>query len=178
MDGEFLAQLESCRADLIALCRGLVRDRNDLEDAVQESIVQALRSYSRFVPGTHFKNWLLQVATHTVFNLNRKRRAIPTPDAEPDPERRLEVELGLEEAYDGILKDPDRVISALRPQLGQAVEQLPEAERTVFLLRSLCEMKYQHIAQTLGIPLGSVMGYLGRARIKLRKSLSEYAHEV
>ena len=63
MNREFLAQLEVCKGDLIALCRGLVRDKNDLEDAVQDSIVQALGAYPRFTPGTNFKGWLLQVAT-------------------------------------------------------------------------------------------------------------------
>ena len=178
MNREFLAQLEACKGDLIALCRGLVRDKNDLEDAVQDSIVQALGAYPRFTPGTNFKGWLLQVATHTVYNLNRKRRPVPIPNAEPGQEPSLEAELSLEDAYEGILREPERVIATLRPQLGRAVGQLPEAERTVFLLRSLCEMKYQDIAQTLSVPLGSVMGYLGRARAKLRKSLSEYVHEV
>lgn len=179
MNGPFLRELEGCKRELIAFCRHLLWRKGDLEDALQEVLVQALGAYPRFVPGTNFKRWLFQVAAHTIFNLNRKGRAVPAclpeaPDGGLDPGE----ELRLEEAYESVLKDPERVLAALQGELRRAVGLLNETERMVLLLRSLGDLKYQEIAELLRIPLGSVMGNLGRARAKLRKALVEYAHEV
>ncbi len=178
MDREFAAGLEACRPELLALCRGLLWNRGDLEDAVQEVVVQALRAWPRFEPGTNFRAWLLRVAVNTIFNLNRKRRTAPVPGAEPAAEPGLEEELGLEEAYEAVLADPGRVVAAMGAEVRGAVAGLSDVERSVLLLRSIAEMKYQEIAEHLGIPLGSVMGYLGRARARLRRTLAEYVHEV
>jgi RNA polymerase sigma-70 factor (ECF subfamily) len=179
MDAAFLRDLEACRHELVAFCRSLLWRKGDLEDALQEVLLQATRAFPRFREGTRFKAWLFRVAAHTVWNLNRKgrgrapERAAP-PDDPPDPD----VELRLEEAYESILKEPERVLSSLGGELRRAVGLLNETERTVFLLRSLCDLKYQEIAETLEMPLGSVMGNLGRARAKLRKALVEFSHEV
>lgn len=177
MDAVFTRELEACREDLISFCRTLLWRKEDLEDALQEVLLQAVKAYPRFVPGTRFKSWIFQVATHTVYNLNRRRATSPPTlreAAADDPE----MELRLEDAYQAVLKDPARVVAALRSEVRRAVENLNEIERTVLLLRSLCDLKYQEIADALGIPLGSVMGNLGRARAKLRKSLVEFSHEV
>jgi RNA polymerase sigma-70 factor (ECF subfamily) len=176
MDGAFIREVEACRRELTAYSRTLLWKKEDLEDALQEVLLQAMNAYPRFVPGTRFKSWLFKVATHTIHNLNRKARPRPL-EVEP-PAVEPETELRLEDAYDAVLKDPERVLASLDGGLRSAVDLLNEAERTVLLLRSLCELKYQEIADTLGIPLGSVMGNLGRARAKLRRALVEFSHEV
>lgn len=178
MDPAFIQEVEACRTELVSLCRALLWRKEEVEDAVQEVLLQAIRAYPRFVPGTRFKSWLFRVAAHTVFNLNRKRGARPPAAVEPVAPGDVESELRLEDAYEDVLKDPARVVAALGPEVRRAVERLNETERTVLLLRSLCELRYQEIAETLGIPLGSVMGNLGRARAKVRKALAELSHEV
>lgn len=177
MDAAFARELEACRTELVSFCRSLLWKKADLEDALQEVLLQAVKAFPRFVPGTRFKSWLFQVATNTVFNLNRRRGA-GAPAVRETAAEDPESELRLEEAYEAVLKDPARVVAALGSELRRAVENLNEIERTVLLLRSVCDLKYQEIADALGIPLGSVMGNLGRARAKLRKSLVEYSHEV
>jgi len=177
MDAAFARELEACRTDLLAFCRALLWKKADLEDALQEVLLQAVKAYPRFTPGTRFKSWLFKVATNTVFNLNRKRGA-GAPVMREAAAEELETELWLEEAYQAVLKNPGQVVAALGSEVRRAVERLNEIERTVLLLRSLCDLKYQEIADALAIPLGSVMGNLGRARAKLRKSLVEFSHEV
>jgi RNA polymerase sigma-70 factor (ECF subfamily) len=176
MDAAFIREAEACRKELIAFCRTLLWKKEDLEDALQEVLLQAMRAYPRFVPGTRFKSWLFQVATHTIHNLNRRAR--PRPLEVRDVAVGPEVELRLEDEYEAVLKRPERVLASLGGGLRRAVDRLNDTERTVFLLRSLCELKYQEIAETLEIPLGSVMGNLGRARAKLRQALVEFSHEV
>lgn len=69
--------------ELVSFCRALLWKKADLEDALQEVLLQAVKAYPRFVPGTRFKSWLFQVATNTVFNLNRKGGASPPALREP-----------------------------------------------------------------------------------------------
>jgi RNA polymerase sigma-70 factor (ECF subfamily) len=179
MDRDFLADLESFKADILALCRLLLREKRDVEDAVQEVVYQALRSRPRLPDGAPVKGWLRTLTVQTIFNLNRKRREVPAGVLEPrQDEVPLERELELEQSYESVLKDPERVVASLGGRLRRAVGELNEAERSVFLLRSLGELKYQEIARLLNVPLGSVMGNLGRARSKLRKALAEYAHDL
>jgi len=179
MDAVFVRELEACRGGLVSFCRTLLWKKEDLEDALQEVLLQAVKAYPRFVPGTRFKSWLFQVATHTIFNLNRKRGANqPALQEGAAPVEDPETELRLEDAYEAVLKDPARIVAALGSEVRRAVENLNEMERTILLLRSVCDMKYQEIAGVLGIPLGSVMGNLGRVRAKLRKALVEFSHEM
>lgn len=178
MKREFLEQLEAGRMDVITICRTLLWDKCALEDAVQEVVVQALSSASRFDPRMDFRTWLRRVATYTVFGLNRRTREFRPLAVEAQQEEDLARELGLEQAYEMVLKDPARIVSLLGKELRRALDALNDTERAVFLLRSICEMKYREIAEYLGVPLGSVMGNLGRARAKLRKTLAECSHEV
>lgn len=179
MDAAFLRQLEACKNELMAFCRSLLWEKQDLEDALQEVLLRAVKAFPQFREGTRFKAWLFRVATHTLYNINRKGRSNgPEVTPRPSPAQDLVVELSLEEAYESILKNPERVTFSLRGELRRAVELLNDTERTVFLLRSLCDLKYQEISEALAIPLGSVMGNLGRARAKLRKALVEFSHEV
>ena len=171
---QFEALLAPCRHELVAYCRHLLWEKRELEDAVQDVVLCAFREFPSFAGGS-FKRWLFAIATHVVFNLNRKHRARPVPAVEPaDPA----AELGLEEAYDAVLKNPSRALAALDEPLKSCLEQLSDSERAVFLLRSIAELKYQEIAEALSLPIGTVMGTLSRARIKLRKLLAERAHAM
>jgi DNA-directed RNA polymerase specialized sigma24 family protein len=63
----------------------------------------------------------------------------------------------------------------LDEQIVEALWQLTPSERAVLLLRAVGEFSYQEMHEILSIPFGSVMGYLSRARLKMRRSLAEYA---
>jgi RNA polymerase sigma-70 factor (ECF subfamily) len=176
VSGNFLDQLEAHRGNLVAYCRGVLWEPRDLEDAVQEVIVQALRAYGRFIPGTDFKRWLFKVASLTLKNLNRKRRPLPlgeTMDARSAP-----PELVWEEDYDAILDNPERLQQLVGDRLHRSLDRLTVSERMVFLLRAVADLRYRDIAGALDMPIGSVMGHLARARMKLRRALAECAHEM
>lgn len=80
-----------------------------------------------------------------------------------------------EEVFAELLHHPDEVPENLDGPLAEALGQLPALERAVLLLRAVGEFSYREIHQLLSIPPGSVMGYLSRARRKLRRSLADYA---
>lgn len=179
----FETELAAVRPELIAYARHLVRQREDLPDALQVILLTAYRRIEQFRPGTSFKAWIFQIATYEIFNLNRKyarewRLRVPWDEDlvdcsgdEADPLAELEREA----AYDLVLKDPDLLAQALDAELQSAIAGLPPKERSVLLLRIIGEFNTSETAQMLGMPMGSVMGYLGRARRKLRLALADYA---
>lgn len=160
----------------MAYCRGVLWEPGDLEDAVQEVIVQALRAHGRFVPGTNFRSWLFKVASLTLKNLNRKRR--PTRIGEAKDAQSAPPELVWDEDYEAILDNPQRLQLLVGDQLYRSLDRLTASERMVFLLRAVADLRYREIAAALDMPIGSVMGHLARARMKLRRALAEFAHEM
>ena len=182
----FEAELAAVRPELLAYARHLLRRREDLPDALQVILLTAYRRIEQFRPGTSFKAWIFQIATYEIFNLNRKyarewkvrvpwdEELIDRAGNEMDPLAELEREA----AYDRILRDPNVLANALDAELQSAIASLSPKERSVLLLRIIGDFSTSETAQMLGMPAGSVMGFLGRARRKLRLSLAEYARKA
>jgi RNA polymerase sigma-70 factor (ECF subfamily) len=74
-----------------------------------------------------------------------------------------------------MIDDPDVVLDHFDDMVVDALQRLPPAERSVLLLYAIGEFSYKEIHELLSIPLGSVIGYLSRARMRLRLSLADYA---
>ncbi len=74
-----------------------------------------------------------------------------------------------------LIDKPDLLREHFEDQVVAALDQLTSAERTVLLLRAVGEFTYHEMHEILSIPLGSVMGYLSRARQKMRKVLGDFA---
>jgi DNA-directed RNA polymerase specialized sigma24 family protein len=119
---------------------------------------------------------MIRTAILTVHAINRKRR--PQKALSGAPEADLFEELRLEESYRHLLRSPEQWVSGLGQALRNALIQLGDLDRAVFLLRSQCDLHYSEIAEALDIPIGTVMGSLVRSRIQLRRALAEQIHEV
>lgn len=171
MRDRFLRHLEAVREPLTAYVRSLLWNSSDLADALQSTLLTAFEKFCAFEEGTNFRAWVFQIATHTVFNLNRKHapRDVPPPD--------LAESLEHEVAYDQLLKDPDVVLTHVDDEIRRAVRELTEPERAALLLVSVGGVSCREAASILDMPIGSVMGYLGRARVKLRSHLAMYARD-
>jgi RNA polymerase sigma-70 factor (ECF subfamily) len=144
------------------LARWLLRSRADAEDAVQESFLLALRFYEGF-RGGDARAWLLKIVRNTCYSWARKNRA-GGPQEEfdetvhSDPEKRADAEEKL-------------VSRAESERVRGALEALPEAFREVLVLREIEGLSYKEIADVTGVPMGTVMSSLSRARQKLREQL-------
>src|SRR5262245_2152858 len=141
------------------------------EDLVQETMIKAWRNFHTFEPGTHFKAWLFRILTNTYISAYRRRTREPmvydfseVDVAEPDEEVRY---LRIEDAE--ILKNH------VGDELKKAIEKLPPEFRLVFLLSAFGEFPYREISDIVGIPIGTVMSRLFRARKLLRRELANYA---
>jgi RNA polymerase sigma-70 factor, ECF subfamily len=141
----------------------LAQNRHDAEDLVQESYLKALRSYETFQPGTNFRAWIFRILKNTFLG---SRSTL---------ERRMT--LGMEPSDDWAAHCPTPEALAIRgleiDHVLDTIAQLPPAYRDVLLLSDLEGASYREIADSLSIPIGTVMSRLSRARRMLRKTLRE-----
>jgi RNA polymerase sigma-70 factor, ECF subfamily len=133
----------------------LTRNAGDAEDLVQRSCVRALERRLQWQPGSAMLSWLFSIM-HSIW-LNELRSA----------QRRREASLDSGEgfAYDDVAAssgDPEQGL--WYRQVVMAVEQLPEAQRLVMLLVAVEGMSYREASDVLGLPIGTVMSRLSRAR--------------
>ncbi len=138
--------------------RALTGDRTRADDLVQDTLERALMKLHLWRPGSDLRAWLFTVM-HNLY-VNQRRT----------------------EGADHLMVDADSVEIAVRPTQSDAMEmrdlslmlaRLPEGQREVLLLVALEGMSYDDVARTLGIPPGTVMSRLSRARERLRELLSD-----
>jgi RNA polymerase sigma-70 factor, ECF subfamily len=145
------------------LARWLTRNEQDAQDVVQEAYVRAFRFFGTF-RGGNARAWVLRILRNTCYNWLQENRPLQSaaefdenlfgPDlATPNPEEAL-----LQNASDKMLR--------------QALEALPLKFREVLILREFEGMAYKEIAEVTGIPSGTVMSRLSRARRELRTLLA------
>jgi RNA polymerase sigma-70 factor (ECF subfamily) len=150
-------------ADLFRAASSMLGNRAAAEDAVQETYLQAWKSFHRFTPGTNCRAWLFKILFHVIQHHRRKWFKFKFVE---DGEEVMEKTLVYEPPVAEHLSDED-VLSAFRELPGQYAE--------VVLLSDVYEFTYKEIHETLGIPLGTVMSRLSRGRQMLRAHLAQFA---
>jgi RNA polymerase sigma-70 factor (ECF subfamily) len=147
---------------LYNFARWMSRDSHDAEDLVQETYLKALRGFASFQTGTNFRAWMFRILKNT-FLSSRSRLGYRMTDAVESDEEMPPME---SEPLDDVLMK--RVDSEL---VLPAMDSLPAHFREVLILCEVEEMMYREIAETLSIPIGTVMSRLARARKALRHLL-------
>lgn len=132
--------------------RALVGDRAAADDLVQDTLERAWVKLHLYRRGTDLRAWLFTVM-HNV-HVNKLRSARSTDQ--------------LEEEMPELVQRAGQADALTLRDLERAIARLPAEQRAVLLLVSLEEMSYEQVARTLGIPIGTVMSRLSRAREKLR----------
>jgi len=141
----------------------LAQDRTEAEDLVQETYAKALKGFSSFQPGTNFRAWMYRILRNTFLTSRTGLKVSAT--VELDSDESPELSAGPETPETILIEHSQHQL------LQAAVESLPVQFREVLLLCEVEEMSYQEIAETLSIPMGTVMSRLSRARKALRESL-------
>lgn len=169
----FLALLRPIERDLELYCRRLIWQPQDAPDAIQNAVLRALAAFDRYHADASFRAWLFKILTREVFTLNRRHARIAQHEFQLDPQELAELASADEPAGsgDGTLT-PAALAVVLDESLTAALKTLSENERAVLLLRAIGGHRYREIAETLDIPLGSVMGHLSRARQKMRAAIA------
>src|SRR4051812_45684390 len=143
---------------LFAIAYGVLQNRQEAEDVVQDTFVKAWKSRWRIRDSAKLPVWLSTIARHRARDLARKRR--PEPLAENfESDEVVEFEGATGERAD------------LDDEVRSALAQLPELHRIAVTLRYFEELDYGTIGQTLGLTNGALRGILGRALGLMRKRL-------
>jgi RNA polymerase sigma-70 factor (ECF subfamily) len=148
---------------LYNFARWLVRNQSDAEDLVQETYRKALHSFASFRPGTNFRGWIFRIQKNSFLS------------SRSDLERKMTVAMESEQDGSELAAEretPETILieRSNRQLLQRAIDELPAHYREVLLLCEVEEMSYQQIAETLSIPIGTVMSRLARARRAIRES--------
>jgi RNA polymerase sigma-70 factor (ECF subfamily) len=145
------------------LARWLTGNEQDAQDAVQEAYLRAFRFFPGF-RGGDARGWLMKIVRNTCYTWLRANRPLqdatefdenllPPDDHSPNPEEAL------------LQNDSDTSVR-------KALETLPTSFREVLILREMEGMSYKEIADITGMPRGTVMSSLSRARGRLRQALT------
>ena len=150
------------------LARWLTRTQADAEDVLQEAFLRAFRSFDRFRPDSP-RAWLLRLVRNCCYDLHKQR--------EREGEAALEEEALPPDVASPVLgmaaENPERRLLRMADAraLEDALRDLPPEYREVFLLREIEGLAYKEIAEVAGVPIGTVMSRLSRARAQLRASI-------
>jgi RNA polymerase sigma-70 factor (ECF subfamily) len=141
----------------------LLGDSTKAEDVVQETYLQAWKSFARFEPGTNCRAWLFKILVNTIHHHRRNwfnlRRVKDSEDI-------------LEQTAVCTAPVPERIA---QEEILRTLRRLPADYRAAVLLADVEEFSYKEIAGLLNVPIGTVMSRLSRGRKLLREQLSELA---
>jgi len=146
---------------LFAIAYGILQNREEAEDAVQDALVKAWKSRWRVRDPEKFAAWLSMIARHRARDVFRKRRTVSLPN---EATKSLASETNRN-------RNTNTSDELLDRQLLSALAALPELHRSALMLRYFEEMDYQSIEKLLGLTNGALRGILGRALATMRKRL-------
>lgn len=147
--------------DLFRTALRISGSREQAEDLVQETYLQAWKSFHRFEPGTNCRAWLFKILFHVIGHYRRKLFRVTSMT---DSEEIIKESLVYEPPIPQHLTDEEIIL---------ALQSIPQHYREVVLLSDVEEFAYKEIAETLDIPLGTVMSRLNRGRKMLRERLAK-----
>jgi RNA polymerase sigma-70 factor, ECF subfamily len=145
------------------LCRYMLQDAEEAQDAAQDTFLKAYAALKNFKPEAAFYTWLYRIAVNTCLDHKRKFRPEPfkdqslaedLPSAEPSAERRYQS------------KEIGRAIQS-------ALEQLSKKSRAVIVLKEIEGLSYEEIAEVLKTSIGTIKSRISRAREELRRLLPQ-----
>ena len=149
--------IRSTSRNMFAIAYGILQNREEAEDVVQDTFVKAWKSRWRVRDSAKLPAWLATIARHRARDMVRKRRPEPLPE---NFESNEVVE------FEGAGQKAD-----LDGEVRSALAQLPELHRAAVTLRYFEDLDYGAIEQTLGLTNGALRGILGRALGLMRKRL-------
>jgi len=145
---------------LFAIAYGILQNREESEDVVQDTLVKAWKTRWRVRDPEKLPAWLGTIARHRARDVARRRRSVPFPTEAEEP-----IDPGFE-----VAARTDRE-NEMNEQVRAALSTLPELHRAALTLRYFEAMDYAAIERILGLSNGALRGILGRAMETMRKRL-------
>jgi RNA polymerase sigma factor (sigma-70 family) len=158
--------------DAYTLARYLLHDEHDAQDAVQDAVLRALRYFESYRDGDP-RAWLLAIVRNCCLTWHRRERAdrgdrsiVPFTDE------------AVNTLSDALETDALAIERSERAAIERALAELPAEFREVIVLREVQDLSYKEISDVVGVPIGTVMSRLARARKRLALALSPGAKEA
>jgi RNA polymerase sigma-70 factor (ECF subfamily) len=162
------------------LAKRMVQHREDAEDVTQETFLTALEHLDELRDEERFGAWLVQIATRHAFRVLEQRQRAPTISLETMTSEMADEDDGEPIPHPEFIADwrenPEELLmrAETRQLIEQALNELPEKYRLVFLLRDVEGLSVKETAEALGISEANVKVRLLRARLQLREKLTRY----
>jgi RNA polymerase sigma factor (sigma-70 family) len=146
------------------LARWLTHNQQDAEDAVQDAYLRAFRFFPNF-RGGNARPWLMKIVRNTCYTWLHTNR--PLQEAQEFDEQLFPADPRIQNPEQAALQNANAT------QVQAALAQLPKKYREILVLREIEDMSYREIADIIGVPTGTVMSSLSRARHQLREILTD-----
>lgn len=163
--------VEKYRKPLFFHISKLVKDRDHIEDLVQEAFMKAFGNLKSYNTDYAFSTWLYRIATNHSIDYLRKKKLQTLSIDEPIKTKEGEIEIELPD--ESSQSDRDIIRKQRKKIIRKSIEDLPEKYRQVIEMRHMEEKSYQEISEILDLPLGTVKAHIFRAREMLYKSLKD-----
>jgi len=155
------------KAKAMTLAVRLLKNREDAEDALQDSFVRMYRSLSSFEWKSSFSTWFYRIVYNTCATAAGKKNRIHPLSIDVEDEDGLRTEIATDELQPDIRLESDEFSKIVNEE----VEKLPVVYGSTFTLFVIQDMSYEEIVQVTGWPLGTIKARLFRARAMLRESI-------
>ncbi len=147
--GFFIAEIEACSDMMYRVAWSILRNDNDVQDALQDAVLKAWEKRDRLKEDRYFRTWITRILINVCYDAQRKRRGTVPLDSIPEQSH-------------ASVPDPDLAI---------ALAAVPEKLRLPLILCYSEGMTYEEAAAVLRIPLATLQGRLRRGKEALRKEL-------
>ena len=163
------------RASIYRVAYRLCGTREDTEDLIQETLLEAFKAFGRFTPGTHFDRWIFRIMRNTFIDRLRSKPRVQcesldrplVTDSNPIAAREI-----VDQANQPYVRLMARTLDG---PIQDALDALPPDYRLVVVLSDIQQMSYEEVSKTLGCPIGTVRSRLHRGRAILKDRLKSYA---
>lgn len=142
----------------------IVDNPDDALDAVQDAFINAYTSLASFKGDAEFYTWLYRIAFNTAVSLKRRRRMLVSLDNGRDGETGIDPVDPSDETRPGMMleRTEDEIV------LQSALNRLSAEHRTVLVMKDIDGLKYEEIAEIVGVPIGTIRSRIHRARLELK----------
>ena len=163
----FKTLVERHQQTIYNLCYRMLKQREEAQDATQETFLKAYRSLKEFRYESRLKTWLCRIATHECLNRMRHQECLSLDEMQAE-----DAHVQIADSAPSSLERIER--KEVQSMIHRAVDALPQPYRLVITLYHLNELSYAEIAQAMDVPIGTVKTYLFRARALLKSKLKNF----
>jgi len=172
----FEREVACCQRQLYSAALGMTGNPIDAEDLLQETLTRAYAGLASYRPGSNAKAWLYRIMANAFLNTCRQRRREPVPILDSDLDAPSSTAIrGVSGGAPNTPSAEDEVLGHFtHSEFRAALAELPECFQATIYLADVEGYSYRDVAEMIGVPIGTVMSRLHRARSRLRERLAPH----